>query len=75
VWREDRYPSVRGGFREAVVISAGELAGENVPVVRAVLGSVEVDAAGNIARLHDITLHLGAADLAPYLARTGSEAF
>jgi hypothetical protein len=43
--------------------------------MRAVVGSVEVDAPGNIARLHDIALHLGAADLARYLTRTASRAF
>jgi hypothetical protein len=52
-----------------------QLTGDNLRVMRAVADGVEVDAPGDIARLHDIALHLGAADLAPYLTRTANRAF
>jgi hypothetical protein len=52
-----------------------QLPWDNLRVMRAVVDGVEVNAPRNIARLHDIALHLGAADLARYLTRTASRAF
>jgi len=44
----------------------GQLSGGSLRIARTVLGGVEVDAAGNVACLHDIARHLGVVDLAPY---------
>ena len=52
-----------------------ELTGDDRRVVRAALCGVEVHAAGDVARLHDIARHLGAVNLAPYLTRTSAGVF